>query len=95
MKPVANDVKLIDFSVSKIFKKELWSPSLEKASASRKKSSPLLPHYPGLMLTDTGTPAYKAPEIIIGVPYNQSIDMWSVGVVLFYALAGYRPFQSK
>jgi len=60
-----NDVKLIDFSVSKIFKKELWSPSIEKSS-TRKKSSPLLPHYPGLMLTDTGIIQIFWGKIIFG-----------------------------
>ena len=50
---IANEVKLIDFSVAKIFQIELWSPSMQKTSL-RKRSSPLVPSYPGLMLTDTG-----------------------------------------
>lgn len=42
-----------------------------------------------------GTDYYKAPEVVTNVPYNNSVDMWSLGVVTFYALAGYKPFQSK
>jgi len=89
------EVKLIDFSVSKIFRQELWSP-LNKTSASlRKKSSPLLPNYHNFMLSNTGTSYYKAPEVVTNVPYNNSVDMWSVGVITFYALSGYKPFESE
>lgn len=90
-----NEVKLVDFSIAKIFRAELWSPSMKIVPSIRKRSSPLIPSYPGMMLTDSGTPAYKAPEIIFGIPYNQSIDMWAVGVVTYYALAGYKPFNSQ
>jgi len=90
-----NEAKLIDFTVSKVFKQDLWSP-VEKPSATfRKKHLSLPPNFSCLMLTDTGTGAYKAPEVVKGVPYSHSVDMWSLGVVTFYALVGYRPFHSK
>ncbi|KAJ2306649.1 U4/U6 small nuclear ribonucleoprotein prp4 [Coemansia sp. RSA 2705] len=31
---------------------------------------------------------YRAPEIILGLPYNYAIDMWSVGVTLFELYTG-------
>lgn len=43
-------------------------------------------------LTVVGTPYYLAPEMIAGV-YTPLCDMWSLGVVLYYALVGKLPFQ--
>jgi calcium-dependent protein kinase len=41
-----------------------------------------------------GTPYYLAPEVILG-RYNQRCDLWSLGVVLFYALLGSLPFKGE
>lgn len=35
---------------------------------------------------------YRAPEVLMGVPFDYSIDMWSVGVVLLHAWLGRPPF---
>ena len=35
-----------------------------------------------------------APEIHKGAEYNQKVDMWSVGVVMYYLLSGTHPFDS-
>jgi serine/threonine protein kinase len=89
------EVRVIDFGVSKILRKDLFNPT-EKISASiRKKSTVLLPRHNYYMLSNTGTDYYKAPEVISGVPYNQNVDMWSLGVIAFYALSGQLPFKSK
>lgn len=42
------------------------------------------------MLTNTGTANYKAPEILGGWMsyYDEQIDLWSAGCVLYYLLTG-------
>jgi calcium-dependent protein kinase len=35
------------------------------------------------MLTNTGTIYYKAPEIFEGGGYDESVDMWAVGVIIY------------
>mmetsp|Transcript_5702 Transcript_5702/g.7974 ORF Transcript_5702/g.7974 Transcript_5702/m.7974 type:complete len:872 (-) Transcript_5702:25-2640(-) len=41
-----------------------------------------------------GTPAYIAPEIILGSGHSYEVDWWSVGVVLFELIVGVPPFDS-
>ncbi|XP_015795722.1 flippase kinase 1 isoform X2 [Tetranychus urticae] len=41
-----------------------------------------------------GTPEYMAPEIIKGVQYNQAVDWWSFGVLLYEMIVGDSPFKA-
>ncbi len=44
------------------------------------------------MRTVTGLPEWSAPEMLQGTSYNNKVDMWSAGCVLYYLLSGERPF---
>ena len=48
--------------------------------------------------TDEGrtptTPAYAAPEILTGQPYDQRCDVYSLGIVAYELLAGVHPFPA-
>ncbi|EEP81161.1 serine/threonine-protein kinase sid2 [Uncinocarpus reesii 1704] len=39
-----------------------------------------------------GSPDYMAPEVLQGDEYDFTVDYWSLGCMLFEALAGYPPF---
>lgn len=58
-----------------------------------------------------GTPTYIAPEVItepvwyattilrvasnLADSYNEKVDVWATGVVMFIILGGYAPFRTK
>ncbi|XP_033750907.1 calcium/calmodulin-dependent protein kinase type IV-like [Pecten maximus] len=48
-----------------------------------------------LMSTVCGTPGYCAPEVLMGKPYDKSVDMWSCGVICYILLCGYEPFYDN
>ena len=33
--------------------------------------------------TVIGTPHYMAPEVVLGKEYNEMVDLWAVGVMLY------------
>lgn len=41
-----------------------------------------------------GTAVYLAPEVILG-EYNEKVDIWSVGVLIYYMLNGVPPFNGR
>jgi len=46
-----------------------------------------------LMKTAIGTAQYAAPEILAGKNYNEKVDIFSMGVMLFICLAGSQPWR--
>jgi len=50
-------------------------------------------YYDELMKTAIGTAQYAAPEILAGKKYTDAVDIFSMGVMLFIALAGSQPWR--
>ena len=48
-----------------------------------------------LMNTLCGSPIYMAPEILKYKKYDASVDLWSMGVILFEMLTGNHPFTGR
>ena len=42
-----------------------------------------------------GTLSFVAPEVLIRKPYNKQIDIWSLGVILYYMLSSTLPFDDE
>ena len=47
-----------------------------------------------LAFSTVGTPDYIAPEVFGQQGYNETVDWWSCGAILFEMLVGYPPFFS-
>lgn len=47
-----------------------------------------------LAYSTVGTPDYIAPEVFGQQGYNETVDWWSVGAILYEMLVGYPPFFS-
>lgn len=74
-------IKVIDFGIAKQYLKR--NPDDKLTTITLK------------MMTNTGTLAYKAPEMFTGGCYDESIDMWSVGVICYELLTGHLPFVDE
>ena len=91
-----SEVKITDFNVSKFDenrkKRCKFGFSLEKIKMwTYTGTFSLLP----FLNESLGTIAFSAPEILQETEYNESVDMWSAGVVLYTMLCGYQPFNAE
>jgi len=51
--------------------------------------------YDGYFYDTAGTPRYTAPEILEENGYDESIDVWGIGIILFILLTGAYPFTGS
>ena len=42
-----------------------------------------------------GTPSYMAPEILENMGYSLEVDIWSLGVIMYYLIIGKLPFNKQ
>ena len=49
----------------------------------------------GLASEPVGTLCYAAPEILLGSTYTKGVDLWSLGVMVYWLLAGKLPFRPE
>ncbi|CEP09174.1 hypothetical protein [Parasitella parasitica] len=48
-----------------------------------------------VLTTTCGTPGYMAPEIFKRTGHGKPVDMWAVGVITYFLLCGYTPFEGE
>ncbi|KAI9323639.1 kinase-like domain-containing protein [Dichotomocladium elegans] len=47
------------------------------------------------LTTTCGTPGYMAPEIFKRTGHGKPVDMWAIGVIAYFLLCGYTPFERE
>lgn len=48
-----------------------------------------------VLTTTCGTPGYMAPEIFRKVGHGKPVDVWAIGVITYFLLCGYTPFDRE
>jgi len=97
-------IKLSDFGLCKHaeirpkrfeFKKPDESVPANRFDTSNLTKKPVYKRNRQLLYSTVGTPDYIAPEVFGQGGYTETVDWWSLGVILFEMLVGYPPFFSE
>jgi serine/threonine-protein kinase len=75
-------VKVLDFGLARRMDPEQDAAALTRSDVTG----------PNTML---GTPAYMAPEVLLGSPADVRADVWALGVILHEMAVGARPFSGN
>lgn len=79
-----------DIKPSNIFLDEKNNPKIGDLGTSK-----ILHKNENYCTSQTGTPLYLAPEILRNEKYSYPVDIWSLGVVLYYMMKFTLPFVSN
>ena len=55
----------------------------------------LMSHNTMVLTSIKGTPLYMAPELVQEKAYNHTVDLWSLGVILYELYVGQPPFYTN
>ena len=97
----SGDIKIIDFNISKHWKKiDEKSSSSSPSSETSADSSPihsneqLSSQFSGVFLSQIWSHMYAAPEVLSKNWYSESVDIWGIGIIILWMIKGVDLFAS-